>query len=101
MKTRRKRLIVSLAVLLAVCAIAVIAHPTWVLLGLLRNESFYQRRPTTYWSREIQKLQANRSASGFRDYVEWFFSLFRAADPVSRENLTLLKGGSEAVPVLK
>src|SRR5262245_5539035 len=101
MKNRRKRLIVSLAVLLGVCAIAVIADPTCVLLGLLRNESFYQGRPTTYWSREIQRLRDEKSASWLATYQDWFLNLFRSKEPVTKEDLTLLKGGPEAAPVLK
>ncbi|HMC67337.1 MAG TPA: HEAT repeat domain-containing protein, partial [Gemmataceae bacterium] len=101
MKNRRKRLIVSLAVLLGVCGIAVVADPTCVLLGLLRNESFYQGRPTTYWSREIERLQGTKSTSWLDTCQDWFLNLFRSNGPLTKDELALLKGRREAVPVLK
>src|SRR6266852_844020 len=54
---KKKRLLLGLALVIAIATIAVLSDPTCVLLGLLRNESFYEGRPTTYWSREIQQLR--------------------------------------------
>ena len=98
---KKKRLIVGLAILVVICVLAVFLDPTYVLLGLLRNESFYQRRPTTYWSREIQKLRPRTSSAGFFVYLDKFFDYFRSSEPIKKEDLTLLKGGPEAAPVLK
>jgi hypothetical protein len=48
---------------LAICLVAVSLDPTRVLLGLLRHESFFQGRPTSYWARrldcKVQELKAN------------------------------------------
>src|SRR5258708_6617527 len=46
---KKKRWIILLAVGLAAMIAAVWLDPTYILLGLLRNESFYRGRPTSYW----------------------------------------------------
>jgi len=103
MKNRRKRLIVSLGVLLGVCAIAVavVADPTCVLLGLLRSESFYQGRPTSYWSREIRRAKDIGASDALSTAQDWFSDLFRSNKWTRAEDIQLLKGGPEAAPVLK
>src|SRR5437867_5222939 len=74
----KKRLLILAGVGAVTCA-AVLLDPTCVLLGLLRNESFYRGRPTTYWGRAL-----------------------RDEDPtVQVETRKVLKeGGAAAVPVL-
>src|SRR5262249_9462862 len=101
MKHWRKQLIVGLALLLVVCAIAVVADPTCVLLRLLRNESFYQGRPTSYWSREIRRARDIEASDALSTAQDWFSNLFRPNKWTRAEDTNLLKGGAEAAPVLK
>jgi HEAT repeat protein len=58
----KKRLLVGTVVLLTVLLCVVILDPTRVLLGRLSGESFYQDRPTTYWSRQLRTARAEAIA---------------------------------------
>jgi HEAT repeat protein len=58
----KKRLLVGMAVLLTVLLCVVFLDPTSVLLGRLSGESFYQGRPTTYWSRQLRTARAEAIA---------------------------------------
>jgi hypothetical protein len=45
----RKRILISVGVLLAVVVAVICFEPTHILRGSLRGESFYRGRPTSYW----------------------------------------------------
>jgi hypothetical protein len=75
----KKRLLIGLGIFLVLAVAAVLLDPTRVILGLLRNESFYDNRPTGYWSRQL------------RD---------RAPGVQTNAKQELADGGAEAVPVL-
>jgi len=51
---KKRRLIRWLLILAILTAFAVWLEPTRVVWGWLRGEAFYEGRPTSYWSREIQ-----------------------------------------------
>src|SRR5436190_8885139 len=53
--TKRRLLRWSL-LLVTLAACAVWLEPTRVVWGWLRGEAFYQGRPTSYWSRELERL---------------------------------------------
>jgi hypothetical protein len=57
----KKRILLCLTASLAVVTVLVLRQPTprTVLLGLLRDESFYKGRPTSYWSGAIKSWAAN------------------------------------------
>src|SRR5258708_38789049 len=46
---KKKRWIILVGVGLAAMIAVVWLDPTYILLGLLRNESFYRGRPTSFW----------------------------------------------------
>jgi hypothetical protein len=71
--------LVAFAVLLALVCAVVLASPSgrYALLGLVRNEPFYDGMPASYWKDEMRKWTANASS--------W---------------PRVLDGGKEAVPVL-
>src|SRR5947209_4038854 len=50
----KMKLLIGLVAGLAVAVLAVLLDPTYVLRGVLRGQSFFQGRPTSYWHRELQ-----------------------------------------------
>jgi hypothetical protein len=59
----RKRLLLPPVILVLLMFLAVWLDPTRVLWGWLRGESFYQGRPTSYWSREISRLKPHHGTA--------------------------------------
>jgi hypothetical protein len=51
----RRRLFLVLGLSLATLVAVVLLEPTRVLWGLLRNESFYRNRPTSYWRAKVHR----------------------------------------------
>jgi len=64
----KKHIIIWLGIVPAVVLGIILLDPTCILLGLIRDESFYDGRPTTYWSR----ILAEKNRSGPR--LEGIFS---------------------------
>lgn len=77
----------------------------WAMVGLARKESFYQGRPTSYWSKEIKDwntyLLASyspvRSSPGWKDLVP---SGPHSRNADMREHPAVLEGDPRAIPVL-
>ncbi len=70
----KKRLTVWLPVLLAVALGLALAVPAsrYVLIGWLRNESFYHRRPTSYWVAVLKQdpfVGGQRPAGGVATFL--------------------------------
>jgi hypothetical protein len=53
---RRRRVWLAWAVLLVVAAAFVHPAVRWGVIGWARGEAFYQGRPTSYWVREVRRL---------------------------------------------
>jgi HEAT repeat protein len=49
----KRRLIMSLGVVLALLAVGVWIEPTGVVLGWINGETFYQNRPSRYWGKAL------------------------------------------------
>src|SRR5437660_10940472 len=75
----KRRWLIGAGMVLALLIAGLYLDPTCVGLGILKRESFYRGRPTTYWSRTL-----------------------RDSDPVVHGEMVqaLKEGGAEAVPVL-
>jgi hypothetical protein len=48
-----RRLLLGLAILVALLVVVVLLEPTGVALGLIRQEKFYKGRPTSFWRRAL------------------------------------------------
>src|SRR5258708_170205 len=60
--TRRHKVVLTLVA--AITVAAVLLDPTCIFLGVLKNDSFYHGRPTTYWSRRIEGVRPPPESSG-------------------------------------
>ena len=49
----KKRWLLVLIVIVAGGLAAIMLDPTCLVLGFLKQESFYQNRPTTYWRKAL------------------------------------------------
>jgi hypothetical protein len=80
----RGRWVLGLGVMLAAVVAAVWLDPTRVLLGLLKNESFYRGRPTSYWRAKVyEQVHAGRDNSqAAREPLELEPTFGVAPDPV-------------------
>jgi hypothetical protein len=65
--TRRWRLWLTLGLLLLLGSLALVPSVRWRVVGWVRGEAFYQGRPTTYWRRQVERLDQgmphNKSAA--------------------------------------
>jgi HEAT repeat protein len=59
---KKRYLLIGVATMIMVLIWVVLLDPTCVLLGWLSGESFYQGRPTTYWSRQLRTARAEAIA---------------------------------------
>ena len=80
----------ALAVLVGFACLVVWLEPTQRTWGWLWRESFYQDRPTHYWSREIQATSGS-----------WLRQLLGQKDVPSRDAIAVLRAEPDAVPVLR
>jgi hypothetical protein len=112
MTKRRLRRWSLLLVILA--AFAVWLEPTRVVWGWLRGEAFYQGKPTSWWSREIQQWTSYLWVEGFPPEKTTRKVRVSAREPTSFEELlgrfvklpeatwpTLLDGDPNGRPILQ
>jgi HEAT repeat protein len=71
----------------------------WGNIGYLKREHFYQGRPTSYWSNEIQAYVALRSAPA-RPVTLWDRMLVFFSIRPRRVKPSILEGRAEGLPVL-
>ncbi len=77
------------------------ADPTCVLIGLLKKESFYESRPTTYWSRTIVAVGEAKAGNKPPSWVEKVQS-FVGIDPLDHAAaIARLEKAPEAIHVLR
>src|SRR2546427_10287317 len=67
--SRKKRTWLIIALIAVILPAAVFLDPTFVILGWLRGESFYQGKPTSYWSREMRGWM--KLSDGWAGAVGW------------------------------
>jgi HEAT repeat protein len=95
---KNRRFMVILLAFLSVCLLAG-ALQVWYypLIGMLRNEPFYDRMPASYWKEQMQTWTAKQPAP----QPQWLLWLrryfFRGGGPMRPQ---ILDGGKDAVPVL-
>jgi hypothetical protein len=80
---RRWRIVLGLALLVALTAM--FAHPAiyWPVAGWLRGEAFYQGRPTSYWSQAIWTWANDSAAGTWLDQARVSVGM-RKSDPIPR-----------------
>ena len=100
---KRRRLIVVIGLMVGFALAFIIPDSRWAIVGLLRNESFYRSKPTSYWRKVYVEGHASTRPFSSRWEKSWLttvISYSTISDPES--DLQGLVGGddSQAVPVL-
>jgi hypothetical protein len=95
----KKRWLVRIGILLVGgCAVVLSAPPSrYVLVGLLRNEPFYDRMPASYWKDHMRAWTAKEWKPP-PAVIAWLLRLAGIGSGPSKPRV--LDGGKEAVPVL-
>jgi hypothetical protein len=60
MKLRKRTVLVSAVLLLLAAGVLALPAVHWRLIGWVRDEAFYQGRPTSYWSGRIEEWTGSR-----------------------------------------
>jgi hypothetical protein len=99
MKRRRLLLLLLLPVL---GGLLLVPSVHWRVVGWGRGEAFYQGRPTSYWSRELNRWisASTQQGTATTDLIEQWFIWLGLASPDSKQP-TILEGQADAIPVLR
>jgi HEAT repeat protein len=96
---RSWRFRLALVLILILAGIWIVPASRWAIIGYLKREHFYEGRPTSYWSNEIQTYVALRSAPG-RPVTLWDRTLVFFGIRLRRVKPSILDGMAEGLPVL-
>jgi HEAT repeat protein len=96
----KRRWIVCLAMLVVFyfAILAFVSPLSIILFGLIRNESFYAGRPTSYWSPAVRAWTQSRFGIKRDPLMEKMMKLLNLSDEIAKPQV--LEGGRTALQVL-
>src|SRR5437762_12713612 len=99
---KKQRLLVGMAIAVVLLILVVRVEPTCVLQGLVKGESFFHGRPTTYWNREIRKSVSSKAPGvplfPATPWTNW--PRVRCIPPSHLHEMLLSHGAKEELPLL-